>query len=36
MSKTEEAEPERFYEDLQDLQELRPKKRCPFNYRGLE
>ena len=29
-SKAEEAEAERFYEDLQDL------KRCPFCYRGLE
>ena len=26
MSNTEEAEAERFYEDLQDLQELTPKK----------
>ena len=32
----EEAEVERFYEDLQDLLELTPKKRCPFVYRGLE
>ena len=32
----EEAEVERFYEDLQDLLELTPKKRCPFHYRGLE
>ena len=31
----EEAEVERFYEDLQDLLELTPK-RCPFHYRGLE
>ena len=31
---TEEAE--RFYEDLQDVLELTPKKRCPFHYRGLE
>ena len=30
----EEAEVERFYEDLQDLLELTP--RCPFQYRGLE
>ena len=29
-SNAEEAEVERFYEDLQDL------KRCPFCYRGLE
>ena len=34
-SNTEEAEVERFYEDLQDLLELTPK-RCPFHYRGLE
>ena len=33
-SKAEEAE--WFYEDLQDLLELTPKKRCPFHYRGLE
>ena len=33
---TEEAEVERFYEDLQDLLELTPKNRCPFHYRGLE
>ena len=32
----EEAEVEWFYEDLQDLLELTPKKRCPFHYRGLE
>ena len=31
----EEAEVERFYEDLQDLLELTPKKG-PFHYRGLE
>ena len=35
-SNTEEAEVERFYEDLQDLLELTPKKRCPFHYSGLE
>ena len=35
-SNTEEAEVERFYEDLQDLLELTPQKRCPFHYRGLE
>ena len=35
-SNTEEAEVEWFYEDLQDLLELTPKKRCPFYYRGLE
>ena len=33
---TEEAEVERFYEDLQDLLELTRKKRCPFHYRGQE
>ena len=32
----EEAEVERFYEDLQDLLELTPKTRCPFHHRGLE
>ena len=35
-SNAEEAEVERFYEDLQDLSELTPKKQCPFHYRGLE
>ena len=35
-SNAEEAEVERFYEDLQDLLELTPPKRCPFRYRGLE
>ena len=35
-SNAEEAEVERFYEDLQDLLELTPKKRCPFHYRRLE
>ena len=34
-SNAEEAEVERFCEDLQDLLELTPK-RCPFHYRGLE
>ena len=32
----EEAEVEWFYEDLQDLLELTPKKICPFHHRGLE
>ena len=32
----EEAEVESFHEELQDLLELTPQKRCPFNYRGLE
>ena len=35
-SNAEEAEVERFYEDLQDLLERKPKKRCPFHYRGME
>ena len=35
-SNAEEAEVERFYEDLQHLLGLTPKKRCPFHYRGLE
>ena len=30
-SNTEEAEVEWFYEDLQDLVELTPQKRCPFH-----
>ena len=34
-SNAEEAEVELFYNDLQDLLELKPKK-CPFHYRGLE
>ena len=32
----EETEVEWFYEDLQDLLELTPAKRCPFHYRGLK
>ena len=35
-SNAEEAEVQWFCEDLQDLIELTPKKRCPFHYRGLE
>ena len=35
-SNAEEAEVEWFYEDLQYLLELTPKKRCSFHYRGLE
>ena len=35
-SNAEETEVERFYEDLQDLLELIPPKRCPFHSRGLE
>ena len=34
-SNAEEAEIEWFYEDLRDLLELTPQKRCPFHYRGL-
>ena len=34
-SNAEEAEVELFYEDLQELVELNPK-RCPLHYRGLE
>ena len=34
-SSTEKADFEQFYEDLQDLLELAPKKRCPFHYREL-
>ena len=36
INNAEEAEVEWFYEDLQDLLELTPPKRCPFHYRGLE
>ena len=35
-SNAEETEVERFYEDLQDLLELTPKKDLPFQFRGLE
>ena len=35
-SDAEEAEVEWFYEDLQNLLELTPKKICPFHYRALE
>ena len=35
-SNAEEAEVEWFSEDLQDLLEITPKKRCPFHHRGLE
>ena len=31
ISNAEEAEVERFYEDLQDLLELTPRKRCLFH-----
>ena len=35
-SNAEDAEFERFYEDLQDFLELTAQIRCPFHYRGLE
>ena len=35
-SNAEEAEVEQFYEELQDLLELIPPKKCPFHYMGLE
>ena len=35
-SNAEEAEAERFYENLQELLKLTLKKRCPFHYTGLE
>ena len=35
-SNAEKAELEWFYEDLQDILQLIPPKRCPFHYRGLE
>ena len=35
-SNAEEAEVERFYEDVQDLLELTPKQMSFFHYRGLE
>ena len=35
-SNDEEAEFERFYDDLQHLLELTAPKICPFHYRGLE
>ena len=36
ITNADKAEVEWFYEDLQDLLELTPKKRCPFHHRGLE
>ena len=33
---SKEIEAERFYEDVQDLLELTPKKRCPLNHTGLD
>ena len=35
-SNAEKAEVEWFCEDLQDLLELTPKKRCPLHYRGMD
>ena len=35
-SNAEEAEVDQLFEDLKDLLELTPKKRCPIHYRGLE
>ena len=35
-SNAEEAEVEHYYEDLQNLLKLTPKKGCFFHYRGLE
>ena len=35
-SNAEEAEVEWCYEDLQDLLELTPPKKCPFHFRGIE
>ena len=35
-SNAEEAEVELFYDDLQDLLELTPKKRCLFHYEGMQ
>ena len=35
-SNAEEAEVECFYDELQDLLELTPQKRCPFHHRGLD
>ena len=35
-SNTEKAEVEWFYEDIKNLLELTPQKRCIFHYRGLE
>ena len=35
-SNAKEAEVEWFYEDIKNLLELTPQKRCIFHYRGLE
>ena len=36
ITNADKAEVEWFYEDLQDLLELTPKKRCPFHHTGLK
>ena len=36
ISNAKEAEVEWFYDDIQDLLELTPPKRCPFHYRRQE
>ena len=35
-SNDKEDQVEHFYDDLQELLELTPKKRCHFHHRGLE
>ena len=35
-SNTEESQVELFYEDIRDLLEITPPKKCHFHYRGLE
>ena len=35
-SNAEEAEVQRFYDDLQDLLKLTPPQKCIFHYRRLE
>ena len=35
-SNAEEAEVERFYDDLKDLLKLTSNKKCPFHHRGLQ
>ena len=35
-SNSEDTEIEWFYEDIQDLLELTPQKRCSFHYSGLK
>ena len=36
ITNTEDDEAEWFYEDLQDLLKLTPKKSHPFHHKGLE